>query len=385
MVKILIGRILFADGIIRKGSVSISNGKIVDVSSSTNSNYKNDHEVLDFSDNIIAPGYIDIHTHGGSGHDVIDGSTSDIIEIAKMYLKHGVTSFLPTTVSSSQDMIIKSLRSIKSARNKKVGSNILGVHLEGPFINKDMKGAQNPIHIGSQDIDFFNNIIEEANGLIKIITLAPEIKGIENIIKILKEKNIIISIGHSDATYYELMDAISLGASQVTHLFNAMNKLHHREPGIPGGALISKRLKVQIIGDGNHINPVIVKLILNTKGCDNVILISDSMRATDIDDGVYSSGGLKVIVKEGIAKLEDGTLAGSTLTLDQAVKNLVNWGLTSISDAVKMASYNPAKEIGFGNSKGLIENGRDADIIVLDKQLNVIMTMIAGEIVFNLN
>lgn len=381
--KVLIGKILHVDGIIRKGLVLIKNGKIFNIYTEILNRFLENKEIINFSDKIIAPGYIDIHIHGCAGSDVMTGTEQDILRISKKLIQHGVTSFLPTVVTDSKENILRVIETIKRSIKINCYSNILGIHLEGPFINKSKKGAMNSDYIIPPKDDMVLDFLRKGNGLIKMITIAPEIKNAKKTIKQLKEKGVIISIGHSNAKYEQLVEATKLGVSQITHLFNAMNALNHRNPGIPGGALELDRLKVQVIADGIHIDPVVIKLIMKCKGVDKILLISDAIKAADLCDGIYKSAGLNVTVKDGVARLENNSLAGSTLMLDKAVQNLVKWGIASISDAIRMASYNIAESLGVLDKTGSIEKGKDADLVILDEDLNVVSTLIKGEMLYS--
>lgn len=381
-IKAIIGKIICPDEIIDGGVVYIKDGKILSVQRKLEKEYLDNIEILDFSKNIISPGYIDLHTHGGHGYDVMDNTEESIMKIASMQMEHGVTSFLATTVSASEKDILKCISNIKEVMRSNYVTNILGIHLEGPFINNLKKGAHNPDYIINPNVKIISNILSGNSNIIRIVTLAPELKGAKEIIKILKQKDIIISVGHSNLTFEGLMEIIDLGVTHITHIFNGMNELHHRNPGIPCGALLSDKLKVEVIADGIHIHPAVIKLIVKLKGVGNVILVSDSNCATEMGDGIYEINKLKIQVAEGVARLEDGSLAGSTITVDKAVKNIIKWGVASIPDAIKMATINPAKAIRIDNYKGLIAEGKDADIIILDNEFNVIVTIIKGVIVY---
>jgi N-acetylglucosamine-6-phosphate deacetylase len=340
-------------------------------------------EVIEGKDEYIVPGYIDIHVHGGGGSDVMDGDYEAINQIAISHSHFGTTSFLPTTMTMSKDKIIRSLRSICEAVKKgTAGAEILGIHMEGPYINPEKKGAQKEEEIKKISIDEFSEFNQASGNLIRLVTIAPEMPGAIGLIKYLYEQGIITSVGHTNATYVQTQAGIRAGLSHVTHTFNAMRGLHHREPGVVGAALISPELTVEVIADCIHIHPIVLKILTKVKEDEKVVLITDAMRAAGLKEGTYDLGGQEVIVTKGQARLKDGTLAGSVLTMDKAVKNMVNKIGIQLPKAIQMASYNPAKSIGIENKKGSIEPGKDADIIILNKNLETELTMIAGKVVY---
>jgi len=340
-------------------------------------------EVIEGKDKFIAPGYIDIHVHGGGGSDVMDGDYEAINQIAIAHSHFGTTSFLPTTMTMSKDKIIRSLRSICEAVKKgTAGAEILGIHMEGPYINPEKKGAQKEDDIKKISIEEFLEFNQASGNLIRLVTIAPEMPGAIGLIKYLYKQGIITSVGHSNATYAQVQAGIQAGLSHVTHTFNAMRGLHHREPGVVGAALTSPELTVEIIVDGIHIHPIVLKVLTKIKEGEKVVLITDAMRAAGLKEGTYDLGGQEVIVTKGQARLKDETLAGSVLTMDKAVKNMVNKIGIQLPKAIQMASFNPAKSIGIENKKGSLEPGKDADIVILNKNLETELTIVAGKIVY---
>jgi len=282
-------------------------------------------EVIKGKDKFIVPGYIDLHVHGGGGSDVMDGDYEAINQIAIARSHFGTTSFLPTTMTMSKDKIIRSLRSIyKAVKKGTAGAEILGIHMEGPYINPEKKGAQREIDIREPSIKEFTELNKASGNLIRLVTIAPEMPGAIDFIRWLHQQDIIVSVGHSNATYQQVQEGIQAGLSHVTHIFNAIRGLHHREPGVVGAALSSPKLIVEMIADGIHIHPVVMKILTKAKENEKIVLITDAMRAAGLKEGTYDLGGQEVIVTKGQARLKDGTLAGSVLTMDKAVKNMVN-------------------------------------------------------------
>jgi len=340
-------------------------------------------EVIEGKDKYIVPGYIDIHVHGGGGSDVMDGDYEAINQIAIAHSHFGTTSFLPTTMTMSKDKIIRSLRSICEAVKKgTAGAEILGIHMEGPYINPEKKGAQKEEDIKKISIKEFLEFNQASGNLICLVTIAPEMLGAIGLIKYLYKQGIIASVGHTNATYVQTQAGIQAGLSHVTHAFNAMRELHHREPGVVGAALTSPELTVEVIADGIHIHPIVLKILTKIKEGEKIVLITDAMRAAGLKDGTYDLGGQEVIVAKGQARLKDGTLASSVLTMDKAVKNMVNKVGIQLPKAIQMASFNPARSIGIDDKKGSLEPGKDADIVILNKNLETELTIVAGKIVY---
>jgi len=340
-------------------------------------------EVIEGKDKYIVPGYIDIHIHGGGGSDVMDGDYEAINQIAIAHSHFGTTSFLPTTMTMSKDKIIRSLRSICEAVKKgTAGAEILGIHMEGPYINPEKKGAQKEDEIKKISLKEFLEFNQASSNLIRLVTIAPEMPRAIGLIKYLCKQGIIASVGHTNATYVQTQAGIQAGLSHVTHTFNAMRGLHHREPGVVGAALTSPELTVEVIADGIHIHPIVLKILTKIKEDEKVVLITDAMRAAGLKEGTYDLGGQEVIVAKGQARLKDGTLAGSVLTMDKAVKNMVNKIGIQLPKAIQMASFNPARSMGVENRKGSLEPGKDADIVILNKKLEVELTMVASKVIY---
>lgn len=336
-------------------------------------------EIIDAQGNYISPGFIDIHIHGSGGHDTMDANIEALNGLSEVIVKNGVTSFLPTTMTMDRESIYKALDNIEQCMKLKFkGARILGAHLEGPFINEKYKGAQKEDYIIKPEYNF----IEKYKEIIRIITLAPEKDVNLNFIREIKEKtNINLSIGHSNATYEEAMEAINMGVNSATHIFNTMTPFNHRKPGIIG-AIFNTNIYCELIADTIHVNPAIFQILVKIKGVDKLILITDSMRAGCLKDGISELGGQKVIVKNNSARLENGALAGSILTLNAAVKNFMEYTDLKIYEAVNMASLNPSKNLKIDNKTGSIEIGKNADIIIFDDNFDVKRTIIEGQTVY---
>ncbi|AIS51397.1 N-acetylglucosamine-6-phosphate deacetylase NagA [Thermoanaerobacter kivui] len=372
------GEIYTEDEIIYDGDLLISEGKIFDIGKNININ---DINVIDLKGKKVVPGFIDIHIHGGVGHDTMEGTYEALNAISVHLARHGVTSFCATTMTMDIPYILDALRNIHETMKKGTeGAQVLGAYVEGPFISKEHKGAQDERYILEPNIDIMDKFIEASNGNIKVIALAPEKDKNGEFVEYVTKKNIRVSLGHTNATYEEMKNGVDHGATIAVHTYNGMKGLHHREPGALGEVFLDDRLYSELICDFIHSHPAAVKILLKIKGTDRVVLISDAMAACGLGDGEYSLGGQKVYVKNGEARLENGTLAGSTLILDKAVANITSLGVP-LFEACKMVSLNPAKAIGIDDRKGSIAIGKDADITILNSDLTVDMTMVNGKIV----
>lgn len=371
---------------IKRGSnLAIENDKIANIFNGEILDEESYDEIIDGEGKYLSPGFIDIHNHGNFGHDAMEGTYEALDVMADFHIKNGVTSFLATTMTEEMDKIKKAVRNIGEyvndrKNNRDVKAQVLGIYLEGPYFSMEKKGAQPPQYIKNPDLEEIKNLIELSNNTIKIVALAPELEGAKESIKYLKEKGITISAGHTNATFDEAKAGIDLGITHATHLYNGMRAYSHREPGVIGAVLTDERVACEMISDGIHLHVGAMDLAVKMKGKSGIILISDAMMATGLDDGKYELGGQDVYVKEGAARLEDGTLAGSTLTLNKAVYNMVNMVNVPLEDAVRMASLNPAKAIGLDNKKGSIEIGKDADLIIFDENIDISVTIVKGQI-----
>lgn len=360
---------------IEKGSILIKDGKIKKINPLT---YDNE-DILDADGLYLSPGFIDTHIHGAGGFDTMDGTDEAINNIAKIIVKHGTTSFTPTTMTVSIDDIHKSMEVIKELKeNGTDGAHVSGAHLEGPFINSEAIGAQNPNYLLPPTISAYNEMVKGCEDAVVSITLAPEIPGAKELIKYLSSKGIVCSIGHTKATYKEAIEAIECGACHSTHLYNAMTPLNHRNPGVVG-AIFDSDITTETISDGIHISYPALRIAYKQKTTDNVLLITDAMMACSMPDGEYSLGGQEVTVIEGAARLKNGALAGSVLTLDKAVNNVYKNSSLPLHEIVKMASYNGARHCKIHDHKGQIKEGYDADLILFDDNINVKKVFVLGK------
>jgi len=375
MIKIIKNANIITKTEILKNKILIFNDKIIDILDEEKIIKYNDALIIDAKNNYVSAGFIDIHIHGIKGNDVMDDSIESLEKIRKDIVSTGVTSFLATTLTASKEKLDNVLKNIENLKGKVTGgAEILGCHLEGPFINSKYKGAQNEKYIQTPDIEF----IKKYKDVIKKITLAPELEGSLDFIKECKEIGIITSLGHTEATYEQAIEAINHGASQITHTFNAMTSLHHRKPGLIGAALENDEVTCEIIIDNIHLHPAIQRIILKTKPIDKIILITDAMRACMMKDGMYDLGGLEVDVKNNKATLKDGTIAGSVLTMNTALKNFYENTKLSLPKLISLVTVNPAKDLKL-NNKGEIRSNYDADLVIFDKNFKIIKTLVRGE------
>ncbi len=370
-------KIIFKDKI-EEGSVLIKNGKIKEINPT-----HNDSEVINAKGLYLAPGFIDIHIHGAGGYDTMDGTDEAINTISEVIMKHGTTSFLPTTMTVSIEDINKTLHVVKKLKEEGTkGASVLGAHLEGPFISSKAIGAQNSKHLLKPSIEAYKKIVDGCEDAVITLTLAPEVEGAKELIEYAVKQGVVCSAGHTKATYDEMIEGIKCGISHVTHLYNAMTGFTHRESGVVG-AVFNSDITTETISDGIHISYPALKIAYNIKTTDKVILITDAMMACCMKDGKYSLGGQDVFLKDGAARLENGALAGSVLTLNKAVYNVYKNCDMPLYEAVKMASYNPAKHCRVDDHKGLIKEGYDADLLLFDENITIKRVFINGKEKYN--
>ena len=370
-------QMVLRNSMVPSANVWISEGKIMRIETGDLPILEGDHELIDGKGHLLVPGMIDVHIHGANGFNMMDGKEESIQEVSRVCASTGCTSFLATSVSSTIEDLLEMIRSVKLVQGHEAGAKIAGIHLEGPYLNPKRKGMQNEKYLRHPDLEEMKMIFEEAGSLIKMVTIAPELPGGMELISFLKEQGVIISIAHSDATYEEAKQAFSAGASHVTHCFNGMRPIHHRDPGLIVAAFEEKHVSLQAIVDNVHLHPAIIRLMHSLKGPEGMVLITDALQAMGMGDGNYIFGGHHVTVEGGIARLEDGTLASSTVTMNEALRYTVETGI-SLIDAVQMASTTPATILGL-QQKGEISSGFDADLVLLDEEFQVLWTMVGGQ------
>lgn len=387
-IKITNGIILTPFRAIKNGTVAIENGKILGV-------HEGNEEVpdaieMDAKGQYIAPGFIDIHVHGGGGFDFMDGTEEAFFKIAELHAQYGTTSLVPTTLTAEKEDLLQTLDVYEKAnRNNTNGAAFLGIHLEGPYFALSQRGAQDPRYIRNPDPAEYEEILNHSSSIVRW-SAAPELEGAIAFGKRLRQKGILAAIAHTDAFYDDVLAAYENGYSLVTHLYSAMSgvtrKNAFRYAGVIESAFLLD-LDVEIIGDGIHLPAPLLKLIYKIKGADRTALITDAMRGAGMPEGESTLGslknGLKVIIEDGVAKMPDRTsFAGSIATFDRLVRNMVNIADVSLLEAVRMASTTPARIMDVHNSKGSLVEGKDADIVIFDENINVSMTMVGGKVVY---
>lgn len=379
MLAVTANRLITPTESIERAVVLIEEGRIVRFGAHDAVEIPAKAERRDFPDGVIAPGFIDIHIHGGAGHDVMEASDSGLEKISRHLAKTGVTSFCPTTVTASNDATLKAVEHLGRAIQKQSlpGAQPIGIHLEGPFISTAKCGVHPVGEIKDPSIDLLERFWQASGGTIKIVTLAPELPGAVEFTKHCVAKKIVVSLGHSNADAAATKACIDAGASHATHTFNAMRALDHREPGILGVVLSDDRVSADIIVDGVHVAPEIVRTFLRAKGA-KAVLITDAISATGMPDGKYKLGGFEVEVT-GHRAMHNGRLAGSVLTMDRAIRNVMSFAGWPLTRALRLATANPAQVIGKQERKGLLAVGKDADVVALNAKGEVQATFCRGE------
>jgi len=370
--KVLRGAQVLIDGEFKAVDVAVENGMITQVGEQLQG------EVMQI-EGYLLPGLIDEHIHGIYGYDTMYGADA-VIGMSRRLAMHGVTGFLPTTMNAGVEETHAAVMGIKQAmlNQPEDGAVIIGAHMEGPFLGEKYKGAQDARANLLPTVQNFELLTKDCAEAVRLITIAPELEGAQDFVRYATEKGIVVSAGHTDASYEQMEAAAGWGVKQVTHLFNGMNPLHHRNPGVPCAALTIDAFSPQVIADGIHLHPAAVKLAVRNA---NVLLITDSLQAADMPDGVYDLGGQDVYVKNGIARIAAGNLAGSTLTLERAVRNAMTFAGVSLAQAAEMASARVADSLGL-NDRGRIREGLRADLCLVNAEVKVLMTMIGGKVVY---
>lgn len=370
-------QIVLDDQVIDKAYLTIEDGKFGPILMEE----PQDAPIKDYSQSIVAPGLVDTHIHGYKSHDVMDNDFEGIKVISEGLLSCGVTSWLPTTLTSSAELLNDVCETIGNHYQEVTGAKIRGIFLEGPFFTEKYKGAQNPKYMSDPSVDKLAKWHELSQGLVNKIAIAPERQGVKEFIEFAKSKGVYTALAHSDATYEEAAAAVEAGANIFVHIYNGMSGLHHRNPGMVGAALSLDKVFAELICDGHHVHPAAARVVTRARGPKETVLITDCMRAGGMGEGQSRLGEFEVVVKDGTARLKDtGNLAGSILELKQGVKNVVDWGLVSPAEALRMASLTPAQSVGIESVCGRIAPGYEADFIVVSDQLELEATYLDGEL-----
>ena len=388
MLAFAAGRLWTPTDVVEHPLVLVDEGRVVEISARSSRQVPIGVSVSDLGDHVMAPGYIDLHIHGNAGHDVMDDTAEALPAIEQHLAQHGVTSYFPTTVTAPLDTTLRALDRLADAieareRNKRSSNKDgtqralpLGIHLEGPFISHARRGVHPPENLLPPKLSTFQQFWQAARGNIRMMTIAPELDGAPEVIAEAAHRGVCVSLGHSDADFAATERGIAAGARHATHTFNAMRPLDHRSPGILGAVLTDCRLTADIIADGVHLDPAIVKLFAGAKGREQTVLITDAISATGMPDGRYRLGSIQVEVREGKC-MSEGKLAGSVLTMDRAVRNLARFAEWDFPKAVAAASRNPAQVARIAN-RGVLAVGADADFVVLSPEGDVLRTFVGG-------
>lgn len=360
----------------------VEDGRIAELSSRTGTTAYLSARLVDFGESTIVPGFLDIHIHGGAGLDLMRASASELPTLGRFLTKHGVTGYFPTTVAAPLDSTYASLDRLADAieatlTGDHVQARPLGIHLEGPFLSHKRRGVHPPEYLAEPTVATFDRLWQAARGYVRMMTIAPEIPGAMEVIAEAARRNVLVSIGHSDADLPTAREGIKAGARHATHTFNAMRPLDHREPGIIGEVLSDDGITADLIADGIHVAPPVVKLFLQSKGIERAVLITDAISATGMPDGHYQLGPIEVDVKDGKCT-SNGSLAGSVLTMDRAVRNVTQFSGWSLRDAVRAATLNPARAAGLDVNYGSLTTGASADFVVMNDAGEVQKTIVAG-------
>ncbi|MDR0376992.1 MAG: N-acetylglucosamine-6-phosphate deacetylase [Spirochaetaceae bacterium] len=379
------GTVLTSFAAMEQCAVFIENGVVSDVFSKKRFEKKlfpASTEILDVEGAYIAPGFIDTHIHGTGGYGTDDASTESALEMSRRLARTGVTAFNPTLYPTEPEMMIEAVRNVAAAMGRESGARIMGLHLEGPFLSPARLGVQRPETLSPVDIAYMERLWEAAGGHIVNMTVAPEIKGMRELALYCIKKGIILQAGHTDAKYENMVEGMQAGILHSTHLFNAMSKLDHRNPNAVGAVLIHPEMSCEIIADGRHVHPDLFKLLLREKAIDKIVLVTDSLKPTGQQEGPLVANGEEVIFKDGLFyRKADDVIAGSGLTMIRGVQNLTAFGF-SLEDAVKTAGFNPAQVMRY-RDKGALIPGKDADIVVFDRNFNILAVTVAGILKYN--
>ena len=377
------GTVVAPSKVLKPATVFVDGDTISKVTMKTSVKSRAGRRRIDCAGKVVMPGFVDVHTHGGAGLDFKDESPDAILKLSDYYYSHGVTTLLATLSPLPHSLLIPAVeRLAKFCRENRGKTNIAGIHLEGPYINSSMSGGNRKDYVERPDFERWREIFDAGDGFIRLMTIAPELEGIGRIIEDAVKNGIVISLGHSTASARAASSAIELGATQVTHVFNAMPGLHHREPDLLSVALLSDSLDAQLIADGIHVHPDFIRLALRSKTPEHLMLITDSMRAAGLPDGKYDSAGNVVTVEDGVSRMPDGTLAGSTITFEKGLKVAASLQEIDLPIISRIASLTAARSLRMDTEVGSIEAGKKADLVVLDRDFSVELTVKNGEVKF---
>lgn len=371
--RLINAAIVTEEGVLAGGTITFAEERIVSIEPASNSAAPFEGETIDAAGGWVLPGFVDVHVHGGYGGDFMDASAESLDKITRFHGGNGTTSIVATTVTASREDISRVLASVHAYQQQPMpGAQVVGVHLEGPFVNPKWKGAQNPAYMLPPQKEWLIEWTKQYPGLIRQVTLAPEIEGALDLIEWLSVSGIVAAAGHTDATYDQIEAAVERGLSQAVHTYNAMTPLHHRNPGTVGAVLTDPRIHAEVIADGHHVHPAAIRLVTLVKNDHNLLLITDAMAAAGLGDGLYDLGGLAVNVKAGVATLAEGnSLAGSTLTMIEALRFVVEKVGLTVPEASVMASGNPARQLGLFEQTGSLAVGKQADVLLVSSGLKL--------------
>lgn len=375
-------RVVAADSCIESGWLATSGGVIEAFGpGAPDAAVRDGRQVIDAGGATLLPGFVDVHVHGAVGHEVMDADSDGLTAMSGFFAEHGVTSFLATTWTALTEETLAALRAVAEVTDVELpGATVLGAHMEGPYLSPVKCGAQDPRSIRPPDLDEARRFLD--TGVVRLITLAPELASARELVDLCLARGAGVSIGHTDATYEQVVEAVAWGARHVTHTFNAMPPLHHRRPGPVGAAMVLDSLLTELIADNHHVHPVVLDAFLRAKGPQGLTLVTDALRPTGLGSGEFDIGGRRATVREGVVRLDDGTIAGSLLTMDVALRNLARATGRSVTELWPTSSRNGAIAAGVDHRKGTIQQGMDADLVLVSDDIDVRMTVVGGRVVY---